>query len=299
MKENFNDLMAFLVVAKERSFTRAAAQLGVSQSALSHAIRGLEARLNIRLLTRTTRSVATTEAGERLLKNIGPHFSEIKAQIEALSELRDSPAGTIRISAAEHAANMVLLPKLKDYLNCYPDIHVEITIDYGIIDIVKQGYDAGVRTGELLANDMIAVPISPNMQMVVVATPDYFTKNSKPIMPQDLMVHNCINLRLPTYNTIYAWEFAKKGQVQKIRVNGQLIFNLTSQRLAACLLGLGVAYIPRDMAQPYLAIGALVSVLEDWCEPFSGYYLYYPNRRHTSPAFKLLVEALRYDQCEY
>ena len=295
MKENFNDLMAFLVVAKERSFTRAAAQLGVSQSALSHAMRGLEERLNIRLLTRTTRSVSPTEAGERLLKNIAPHFSEIELQIAALSELRDKPAGTIRISSAEHAANNIILPKLKDFLAHYPDIHVEITIDYSMIDIVQQGYDAGIRTGELLANDMIAMRISPDIQMAVVATPAYFKQYGVPEIPQDLMNHNCINLRLPTYNTIYAWEFAKHKQIQKIHVKGQLTFNLTSQRLAAALLGLGVAYVPKDMAAPYLSNGTLVSVLEEWCECFSGYFLYYPNRRHASPAFKLLLEALRHE----
>lgn len=293
-RENFNDILVFLVVARERSFTRAAAQLGVSQSALSHTIRGLESRLNLRLLTRTTRSVSPTEAGERLLQTVGPHFAEIEAQVAALSELRDKPAGTIRISAAEHPANITVWPKLKEFLRHYPDINVELTVDYGIIDIVKQRYDAGVRTGELIANDMIAVRIGPDMRMAVVATSDYFKEYSIPNTPQDLINHNCINLRLPTYDSIYAWEFEKEGYEQKIRVKGQLTFNLTSQRLEAALAGLGLAYVPEDLARPYIATGELISVLDDWCSYFPGYYLYYPNSRQSSPAFKLLVEALRY-----
>ncbi|AWM79964.1 LysR family transcriptional regulator [Gammaproteobacteria bacterium ESL0073] len=292
--ENYNDLLSFLVVAKECSFTRAAAQLGVSQSALSHSMRGLEERLNIRLLTRTTRSVSLTEAGEQLLKNIGPHFTEIQSQLLALSELRDKPAGTIRISSAEHAVNTVIVPKLTPFLKEYPDIKVELTTDYGMIDIVKQQYDAGVRTGELLAKDMIGVKISPDLRMAVVATPDYFKEHTIPKTPHDLVNHTCINLRLPTYNSIYAWEFEKDGHEQKINVTGQLTFNLTSQRLDAALLGLGVAYLPEDLVRPYIAMGQLVSVLDDWCNYFSGYYLYYPNRRQTSQAFKLLVEALRH-----
>lgn len=214
-RENFNDILVFLVVARERSFTRAAAQLGVSQSALSHTIRGLESRLNLRLLTRTTRSVSPTEAGERLLQTVGPHYAEIEAQVAALSELRDKPAGTIRISAAEHPANIAVWPKLKEFLRHYPDINVELTVDYGMIDIVKQRYDAGVRTGELIANDMIAVRIGPDMRMAVVATPDYFKEYPIPNTPQDLINHNCINLRLPTYDSIYAWEFEKEGYEQK------------------------------------------------------------------------------------
>lgn len=292
--ENYNDLLSFLVVATERSFTRAAAQLGVSQSALSHSMRGLEERLNIRLLSRTTRSVSLTAAGEQLLKSIGPHFAEIQSQLLALSELRDKPAGTIRISSAEHAINTVIMPKLAPFLAEYSDIKVELITDYGMIDIVKQQYDAGVRTGELLAKDMIGVKISPDMRMAVVATPDYFREHAMPKIPHDLINHTCINLRLPTYNSIYAWEFEKGGHKQKINVTGQLTFNLTSQRLEAVLLNLGVAYLPEDLVQPYVLAGRLVSVLEDWCNYFSGYYLYYPNRRQTSQAFKLLVEALRY-----
>ncbi|MFD1261239.1 LysR family transcriptional regulator [Entomomonas asaccharolytica] len=293
-RENLNDILVFLVVARERSFTRAAAKLGVSQSALSHTIRGLESRLNIRLLTRTTRSVSPTEAGEHLLQTVGPHFAEIEAQMVALSELRDKPAGTIRISAAEHPANVVVWPKLKDFLQDYPDINVELTVDYGMIDIVKQRYDAGVRTGELIANDMIAVRIGPDMRMAVVANADYFKEYAIPKTPQDLINHNCINLRLPTYDSIYAWEFEKEGHKQRIHVKGQLTFNLTSQRLEAALAGLGLAYIPEDLARPYIVTGELISVLDDWCPYFAGYYLYYPNRRQASSAFKLLVEALRY-----
>lgn len=292
--ENYNDLLAFLVVARERSFTRAAAQLGVSQSALSHTMRNLEERLNIRLLTRTTRSVSPTEAGERLLKNIGPHFVEIQSQLSALNDLKDKPAGSVRITAAEHAASTIILPKLAPFLQNYPDISIELTTDYRKIDIVKEQYDAGIRTGELLAKDMIAVRISPDMRMAVVATPMYFQQKGIPNVPHDLINHNCINLRLPTYNSLYAWEFKKEGYEQKINVTGQLTFNLTSQRLAAVLLGVGVAYLPEELARPYIVSGQLVSVLDDWCNYFPGYYLYYPNRRQTSQAFKLLVETLRY-----
>lgn len=295
-RENFNDILVFLVVARERSFTRAAAQLGVSQSALSHTIRGLESRLNLRLLTRTTRSVAPTEAGERLLQTVAPHFAEIEAQVAALSELRDKPVGTIRISAAEHSATSVVWPKLKEFLRHYPDINVELTVDYGIIDIVKQRYDAGVRSGELIANDMIAVRIAPDMRMAIVATPDYFKEYSLPKTPQDLVNHNCINLRLPTYDSIYAWEFEKEGQQQRVHVKGQLTFNLTSQRLEAALAGFGLACLPEDLARSYIASGELISVLQEWCPYFPGYHLYYPNRRQSSPAFRLLVEALRYQE---
>lgn len=293
--ENFNDLLAFILVAREQSFTRAAAKLGISQSALSHTIRGLEARLNIRLLTRTTRSVSPTEAGEKLLNNIGPHFEEIETQLKALSELRDKPAGTIRISASEHPVNSIIWPKLKDFLVKYPDIHIEITVDYGLIDIVKNRYDAGVRSGDMIANDMIAVRIGPDMRMAVVATPEYFNKHPIPKIPQQLTQHNCINLRFPTYDNLYAWEFEKDGEEQKVHVNGQLTFNLTTHRFNAALAGLGVAYVPEDMVRNYVANGELISVLEDWCSFYPGYYLYYPNRHQTSSAFSLLVETLRYN----
>ncbi len=292
-RENVNDLLAFLAVARERSFTKAAAKLGVSQSALSHTIRGLEARLGLRLLTRTTRSVSPTEAGERLLQTVGHRFEEIEAELESLSELREKPAGTIRISAGEHAVNAILSPALMKFLPRYPDIKVEITVDHSLIDIVAQRYDAGVRSGEQVAKDMIAVRIGPDMRMAVVGAPSYFAKRSPPKKPQDLTEHNCINLRLPTYGGLYAWEFEKGDRELKVRVEGQLVLNGTTQMLNAALAGLGLAYVPQDLAQPHLDGGLLTRVLEDWCPPYSGYHLYYPSRRQSSPAFVLLVDALR------
>jgi DNA-binding transcriptional LysR family regulator len=291
---NVNDLLAFLAVARERSFTRAAAKLGVSQSALSHTIRGLEARLGLRLLSRTTRSVSPTEAGERLLQTVGPRFEEIEAEVEVLSELREKPAGTIRITAGEHAANAVLWPALAQFLADYPDIKVEIIVDYGLTDIVAQRYDAGVRLGEQLAKGMIAVRIGPDMRMAAVGAPSYFAKRSPPKKPQDLTDHNCINLRLPTYGGLYAWEFEKGNRELKVRVDGQLVFNSIAQRLDAALAGFGLAYLPEDVVQPHLVQGHLTRVLEDWCPPFLGYHLYYPSRRQSSPAFALVVDAMRY-----
>src|SRR6266545_3189807 len=292
--ENFNDVLAFFAVARERSFTRAAAKLGVSQSALSHAISGLEARLGLRLLTRTTRSVSPTEAGERLLLTVGHRFEEIEAELEALSEFREKPAGTIRITAIDYVADTILWPKLAKFLREYPDIKVEITVDYGLTDIVAQRYDAGVRGGEQVAKDMIAVRIGPDMRMAVVGAPSYFKKRSEPKRPQDLIGHNCINLRLPTHGGLYAWEFEKGGRELKVRVEGQLIFNGTAQMLNAALGGFGLAYVPEDLVQPHLAKGRLKRVLEDWCPPYSGYHLYYPSRRQSSAAFTLLVDALRH-----
>src|SRR3989475_8475748 len=293
-RENVNDLLAFLAVARERSFTKAAAKLGVSQSALSHTLRGLEARLGLRLLTRTTRSVSPTEAGKRLPQTVGPRSEEIEAELESLSELREKPAGTIRISAGEHAVNSVLSPALTKFLPQYPDIKVEIIIDHGLIDIVAQRYDAGVRSGEQVAKDMIAVRIGPDMRMAVVGAPSYFAKRSPPKKPQDLTEHNCINLRLPTYGGLYAWEFEKGDRELKGRVGSQLGLNSTAQMLKAALAGFGLAYVPHDVAQPHVAEGRLNRVLEDWCPPYTGYHLYYPSRRQASPAFNLLVDALRY-----
>ena len=275
-RANVNDLLAFLAVAKERSFTRAAAKLGVSQSALSHTIRGLEERLGLRLLTRTTRSVAPTEAGERLVRTVGPHFDQIDAGLAALSELRGKPAGTIRITAGEHAADSILWPALVKLLPKYPDIKVEITIDYGLTDIVTERYDAGVRLGEQLAKDMIAVRIGPDMRMAVVGSPSYFAQRSRPKKPQDLTAHHCINLRLPTYGGLYAWEFEKGERELKVRVDGQLVFNNIALRLNAALAGLGLAYLPEDHVRTHLANGLLIRVLADWCPPFPGYHLYYP-----------------------
>jgi DNA-binding transcriptional LysR family regulator len=291
---NLNDLLAFLAVGQERSFTKAAAKLGVSQSALSHTIRGLEERLGLRLLTRTTRSVSPTEAGERLLHSIGPRFEEIHAELDALSEFREKPAGTIRITATDYAAGTILWPRLTKFLWKYPDIKVEIVIDYGLTDIVAQRFDAGVRSGEQVAKDMIAVRIGPDMRSAVVAAPSYFNSRPEPKRPQELIGHNCINLRLPTHGGLYAWEFAKAGRELKVHVEGQLVFNGTFQMLNAVLAGFGLAYVPEDAARPHLAKGRLKRVLKDWCPPYSGYHLYYPSRRQPVPAFSLLVDALRY-----
>ena len=269
-------------------------KLGVSQSALSHTMRELEARLGVRLLTRTTRRVAPTEAGQRLVQTLGPRFEEIEAELAALAELRDKPAGTVRITATEYAADAVLLPKLSKLLRNYPDIKVEVTVDYGLTDIVTQRYDAGVRSGEQVGKDMIAVRIGPDMRMAVVGAPAYFRKRPEPKRPQDLIGHNCINLRLPTHGGLYAWEFEKTGRELKVRVEGQLTFNTTAQMLNAALSGLGLTYVPEGMAQPYVAKGRLKRVLEDWCPPFSGYHLWYPSRRQSSAAFALVIEALRY-----
>jgi len=291
---NVNNLLAFLAVAKEGSFTRAAAKLGVSQSALSHTIRGLEERLGLRLLTRTTRRVAPTEVGERLLRTVGPRFDEIDAELAALSELREKPAGTIRITTVEYAADSILWPALVKLLPQYPDIKVEIIVDYGLTDIVAERYDAGVRLGEQVAKDMIAVRIGPDFRMAVVGAPSYFTRRSRPKKPQDLTAHDCINLRLPTYGGLYAWEFEKNGRELKVRVEGQLVFNGSAPMLKAALAGFGLAYLPEDLVQADLAKGRLIRVLTDWCPPFSGYHLYYPSRRQPTPAFALLVDALRY-----
>jgi DNA-binding transcriptional LysR family regulator len=293
-RRDLNDLLAFVAVARQRSFTRAAAQLGVSQSALSHTIRALEERLGLRLLTRTTRSVAPTTAGERLLETVAPRFEEIEAELDALSALREKPAGTIRITATEYAADVILLPKLAKLLPAYPDIKVEITVDYGLIDIVAQRYDAGVRSGEQVAKDMIAVRIGPDMRMAVVGTPAYFKARQEPKRPQDLVDHNCITLRLPTHGGLYAWEFEKGGRGLRVRVDGQLTYNTSAQMLSAALAGLGLAYVPEGLADAHLAKGRLRRVLEDWCLPYSGYHLYYPSRRQSSPAFALLVDALRH-----
>ena len=293
-RDSLNDLTAFLTVAREGSFTRAAAQLGVSQSALSHSLRGLEARLGVRLLTRTTRSVSPTEAGERLLRTIGPRMAEIEAELAALSELRDRPAGNLRITAGEHSAETVLWPALARLLPDYPDIKVEVVIDYGLTDIVAERFDAGIRLGEQVAKDMIAVRIGPDMRMRVVGAPGYFARHPGPETPQDLTGHNCVNLRLPTLGGIYAWEFEKDDRELRVRVDGQLVFNSTPMILKAALDGIGLAYLPEDRVKPYVADGRLIGVLDDWCAPFSGYHLYYPSRRQLSPAFALLVEALRY-----
>jgi DNA-binding transcriptional LysR family regulator len=292
--DSLNDLTAFLAVAQERNFTRAAKRLGVSQSALSQTIRVLEARLGLRLLTRTTRRVAPTEAGERLIHSIGPRIAEIQRELDALSDLREKPSGTIRLTASEHAAESILWPAVAKLANEYPDIRVEIVIDYGLTDIVGERFDAGVRPGETVAKDMIAVPIGPDLRMAVTGAPSYLARRPAPKTPQDLTGHNCINLRLPIHGGLYAWEFEKKGRALNVRVDGQLIFNTSSLMLKAALEGHGLVYLTEGQVAPYLADGRLVRVLADWCEPFSGYHLYYPSRRQPTPAFALLVEALRY-----
>jgi len=293
-KRDLADLQSFLVVARERSFTRAAAKLGVSQSALSHTLRELEERLGIRLLTRTTRSVAPTEAGERLLRTLAPRLEEIEAELSSLTALRGKPAGTVRITAGEHAAQTVLWPKLSKLLPQYPDIKLEVIVDYGLRDIVAERYDAGVRSGEMVAKDMIAVRIGPDLRMVVVGAPSYFAKRPKPKRPQDLTEHTCINLRLPTYDSIYAWEFEKNGREMKVHVEGQLTFNNLGLRIEAALAGCGIAYLPEDQVRAHIAQRRLVRVLADWCPTYAGYHLYYPSRRQPTPAFSLIVDALRY-----
>lgn len=292
--ENFNDLVAFIAVARQGSFTRAAAQIGVSQSALSQTIRGLETRLGIRLLTRTTRNVSPTDAGERLLSTLAPRFEEIEAELAALSELRDKPAGTIRVTASEHAANSILMPALAKLLPKYPDIKVEINSENRLVDIVEQRYDAGIRLGEQVAKDMIAVRIGPDVRMVVVGSPSYFSKRPQPRTPQDLTEHICINLRLPTLGGLYAWEMKKGKRELNVRVDGQLVVNGVSQMLKATLAGLGLGFMLEDVVREDVAKGRLIPVLEDWSPTFSGYHLYYPSRRQLSPAFELFVEALRY-----
>jgi DNA-binding transcriptional LysR family regulator len=294
---HLDDLLAFVAVGRERSFTKAAAKLGVSQSALSHTIRGLEARLGVRLLTRTTRSVSPTEAGERLLHGIGPRLDEIDAELQAVRELREKPAGTIRITATEYATEAILLPKLAKLLREYPDIKVEIVIDYGLADIVAQRCDAGVRSGEQVAKGMIATRIGPDMRMAVVGAPSYFNGRPAPKKPEDLIAHNCINLRLLSHGGVYAWEFENGARELKARVEGQLVLNTTIQMLNAALAGLGLAYVPEGLVMTHLAKGRLRRVLEDWCPPYSGYHLYYPSRRQASAAFSLLVDALRYRGC--
>lgn len=289
-----NDLLAFRAVARERSFTRAAAQIGVSPSALSHTIRGLEERLGLRLLTRTTRSVAPTHAGERLLTAIGPRFDEIEAELAALSELRDKPAGTIRITTGIHAAQTILWPALSKLLPDYSDIRVELSANLEFVDIVAERFDAGVRLGETIAQDMVAVRIGPDIRMAAVAAPSYLATRKPPRTPNDLAAHNCINLRFPTLGGLYAWEFEKGGRALNVRVEGQLIVNDSALALQAAIDGLGIAYLPEDYVSADVKAGRLTRLLEDWTPPFPGYHLYYPSRRQQSPAFALLVGALRF-----
>lgn len=293
-REELVDLNAFLVVAEEQSFTRAAARLSTSQSSLSHTIRRLEARLGVRLLTRTTRSVAATDAGERLLGTLRPAFDSIGSELDALRELRDKPTGTIRITTAEHAAVTILWPALERLLPDYPDIHVELSIDSGLRDIVSERFDAGVRLGEAVAKDMVAVKIGPEVRMIVVGAPSYFATRPIPQTPHDLADHQCINLRLRSSGALYPWEMEKDGRELRVRVEGQLAFNEVEMIVRAAISGFGLGFVMEDRVQEDIAAGRLVSVLDDWCPPFAGYHLYYPSRRQPSAAFALLVDALRY-----
>ncbi|MDQ8755538.1 LysR family transcriptional regulator [Sphingosinicella sp. LHD-64] len=293
-REELVDLNAFLTVAEERSFTRAAGRLNTSQSALSHTVRRLETRLGVRLLNRTTRSVAPTEAGERLIGTLRPALDEIGAELSALGALREKPSGTIRITTGAHAAETILWPALKGMLPDYPDITVELFLDLGLTDIVTEQFDAGVRMGEQIAKDMIAVPIGPEMRLVVVGAPDYLARHRRPRTPQDLSEHRCINLRLPTRGGLYAWEFEKDGRALNVRVEGQLVFNDLAMILDAALAGFGLAFLMEDQVASHVGEGSLVQVLDDWCPPFPGYHLYYSSRRQPTPAFALLVERLRY-----
>jgi DNA-binding transcriptional LysR family regulator len=292
-RRNFNDLLAFVTVAREGSFTRAAAVLGITQSALSQAIRGLEERLQIRLLTRTTRSVSPTPAGERLMHAIGHRFDEIEAELDALTALRDKPAGTVRITCGDNVLHTVLLPKLTPLLREYPDIKLEFDVNYGFRDIVADRFDAGVRLGKTIDKDMIAVPIGPPLRMAVVGSPDYFARHSLPKTPHDLTSHACINQRMPTSGGLYVWDFERRGRKANVRVDGPLIFNTTQPQVDTALAGLGIALLPEDELMPDIGSGKLVRVLEDWCPKFAGYHLYYPSRRQPSPAFSLVVQALR------
>src|SRR3954452_575636 len=295
-RADLNDITAFLAIAREGSFTRAAAKLGVSPSALSQTIRSLEARMGLRLLTRTTRSIAPTEAGERLIQTVGPRLEEVEAELAALTALRDKPAGTVRISAGEHPADLILWPAVHKLLPRYPDIAVEIIVDNSLTDIVAERLDAGVRLGEQIAKDMVAVRIGPDLRMAVVGAPAYFDGRKRPRAPQELTEHRCINLRLPTAGGLYAWEFEKGGRALRARVEGQLVFNTASFALKAALAGAGLAFLPEDRSLAHVKEGRLIRVLADWCPSFAGFHLYYPSRRQPTPAFAVLVNALRYSR---
>ncbi|AOV14001.1 LysR family transcriptional regulator [Klebsiella michiganensis] len=296
LKENFNELQIFLVVARERSFTKAAGKLGVSQSALSHAMKSLEERLNIRLLTRTTRSVAPTEAGERIIACLEPRIADLEQELESLVQLNGTASGNIRLSAGEHAARSLVWPKLKPFLREYPEINLELVVDNGFVDIVEGRFDAGIRLGESVDKDMIAVRIGPDMRMAVVGAPSYFSTNPAPETPHELQNHRCINMRLPTAGGLYHWEFEKEGKPLRVRVEGQVTFNLQAERIDAALSGFGIACIPEDRVQDYIKSGELIQILQDWCPSFPGYYLYYPSRKQHPPAFALMIDALRYQE---
>lgn len=291
---NYNDILAFIAVAREGSFTKAAARLGVSQSALSQTVRALEQRLELPLLVRTTRSVSPTEAGQQILASVAPRFEEIEAELALLGERRLKPAGTIRVSAGEHAALAVLQPALRRLLPDYPDIHLEIHAENRLADIVADRFDAGVRMGDQVDKDMIAVRISADLRWAVVGSPAYFARHPVPMIPADLTGHNCINMRLPTHGAIFTWEFARDGREVKVKVDGQMVFNNLALRIGCALDGLGLAYVPEDQVQQHIDAGRLVRVLDDWSPAYPGYRLYYPSRRHPSAAFTLFLDAVRY-----
>jgi DNA-binding transcriptional LysR family regulator len=293
-RDNISDILVFFAVARERSFTRAAAKLGMTQSALSHIIRSLETRLGVRLLTRTTRSVSPTEAGERLLQNVAPRLEEIEAEIAAVSDLGDKPAGTIRITAIDHVIDQVLWPRLANVLQQYPDIHLEISSEYRMVDIAAERYDIGVRFGDQVEKDMIAVRLTPDVRMMIVGAPGYFAHRPVPASAQDLMKHNCITLRLSSSGGLYAWELQHEGQDMEVRVRGQFTFNGAYQILGAALSGCGLAFLPEDMAGPHVRAGRLASVMEDWCPSFPGLHAYYPSRRNSSRALAVVMDAIRY-----
>lgn len=293
-RDNISDILVFLAVARERSFTRAAAKLGMTQSALSHTIRALETRLGVRLLTRTTRSVSPTEAGERLMQNVAPRLEEIEAEIAAVSDLGDKPAGTIRITAIDHVIDQVLWPRLAPVLPQYPDIHLEISSDYRMVDIAAERYDIGVRWGDQVEKDMIAVRLTADVRMMIVGSPAYFAKHPAPATAQDLLQHNCTQLRLASSGGLYAWELRHEGRLMEIRVRGQYTFNSAYQILNAALSGNALAFIPEDLAEPHVRAGHLVSVMEDWCPAFPGLHAYYPSRRNSSRALAVVIDAIRY-----
>ncbi|RWD60522.1 MAG: LysR family transcriptional regulator [Mesorhizobium sp.] len=293
-RDDMKDLLWFLAVARERSFTKAAAELGTSQSTLSHTIKELEARLGVRLLTRTTRSVAPTEAGERLFQSLAPRFEEIEADLAGLVAFRDKPSGTVRLTLSDHALQTVVWPKLEPALRDYPDLRVELYSDNGMRNIVEERFDAGVRLGESVDRDMIAVRIGPDWRLVAVASPDYFSRRPAPRIPQDLVTHDCICLRQATFGGLYAWEFEKKGRELRVRVDGQLTFNTTLPMVDAALSGYGICYVPENLVSRHIAEGRLTLVLDDWSLPFPGYHLYYPSRRQLSPAMAVVVKALRH-----
>ncbi len=292
-REDLNDMLWFLVVAEERSFTKAAAKLGTSQSTISHTIKKLEARMGLRLLTRTTRSVSPTEAGERLIRSLAPRIEELESEIDQLMEIRDKPSGTVRITLSDHALASVVWPKLRPLLSRYPDIKVELNSDNGFRNIVEEKFDAGVRLGESLDKDMVAVRIGPDWRLVAVASPDYLAARPAPQVPQDLVGHDCINHRQARSGGLYAWEFEKDGRELRVRVDGQLIFNTSYAMIDAAVHGYGIAYVPEDLVAADIAAGRLVRILDDWSPFFPGYYIYYPSRRQNSPAFRLVIEALR------